>query len=131
MIRACIKGDIDSAMEKLGELWNQGYSAVDIVVTIFRVVKTFDEYVLRSSGSHGTDTHGRIPEYTKLEYIKVGNSVAEMFIRLTADRFMQEIGFTHMRVLEGVGTLIQLGGLMARLCKMYVHINSPLPPSSD
>ena len=36
--------------------------------------------------------------------------------RLT--RFLQEIGFTHMRILEGVGTLIQLGGLMARLCKM-------------
>lgn len=83
MIRACIKGDIDGAMEKLNELWNNGYSAVDIVVTIFRVVKTFDE----------------MPEYTKLEYIK-------------------EIGFTHMRILEGVGTLIQLGGLMARLCKM-------------
>jgi hypothetical protein len=30
---------------------------------------------------------------------------------------LQEIGFTHMRVLEGVGTLIQLAGLMARLCK--------------
>lgn len=45
MIRSCLKGDIDNAMEKLSELWNQGYSAVDIVVTIFRVVKTFDEYV--------------------------------------------------------------------------------------
>lgn len=42
-IRACMKGDIDGAMEKLNELWEQGYSAVDIVVTIFRVVKTFDE----------------------------------------------------------------------------------------
>ncbi|KAI0094334.1 P-loop containing nucleoside triphosphate hydrolase protein [Irpex rosettiformis] len=84
IIRACTKGDIEAAMEKLNELWNQGYSAVDIIVTIFRVTKTFDE----------------IPEYTKLEYIK-------------------EIGFTHMRILEGVGTLIQLGGLMARLCKMY------------
>ncbi|CAL1694046.1 unnamed protein product [Somion occarium] len=83
MIKACLKGDIDAAMEKLTDLWNQGYSAVDIVVTIFRVVKTYDE----------------LPEYTKLEYIK-------------------EIGFTHMRVLEGVGTLIQLGGLLARLCKM-------------
>ncbi|OCH87469.1 P-loop containing nucleoside triphosphate hydrolase protein [Obba rivulosa] len=83
MIKACLKGDIDGAMEKLNELWDQGYSAVDIIVTIFRVVKTFDE----------------IPEYTKLEYIK-------------------EIGFTHMRILEGVGTLIQLGGLMSRLCKM-------------
>ncbi|KAI0077443.1 replication factor C subunit 4 [Panus rudis PR-1116 ss-1] len=83
MIRSCLKNDIDAAMEKLTELWDQGYSAVDIVVTIFRVVKTFDE----------------MPEYTKLEFIR-------------------EIGFVHMRVLEGVGTLIQLAGLVARLCRM-------------
>ena len=44
-IRACLKGDVDTAVEKLNDLWTQGYSAVDIVVTIFRVVKTFDEYV--------------------------------------------------------------------------------------
>ncbi len=42
-IRSCMKGDIEGAMEKLDELWEQGYSAVDIVVTFFRVVKTFDE----------------------------------------------------------------------------------------
>jgi len=83
IIRSCVKADVNEAMDKLTELWDQGYSAVDIVVTLFRVVKTFDE----------------LPEYTKLEYIK-------------------EIGFTHMRILEGVGTLIQLGGLIARLCKM-------------
>ncbi len=45
MIRFCIKGDIDGSMDRLNELWDQGYSAVDIVVTVFRVVKTFDEYV--------------------------------------------------------------------------------------
>ena len=50
IIRACIKADIDGAMEKLNELWEQGYSAVDIVVTIFRVTKTFDEYVQRMTG---------------------------------------------------------------------------------
>ena len=33
IIRGCMKGDIDQAMEKLSELWNDGYSAVDIVVT--------------------------------------------------------------------------------------------------
>jgi len=55
MLRACHKGQINQAMEKLDELWTQGYSAVDIVTTLFRVVKTFDE----------------LPEYTKLEYIKV------------------------------------------------------------
>ncbi|KIO29324.1 hypothetical protein M407DRAFT_21543 [Tulasnella calospora MUT 4182] len=83
MIKACIKGDVEEALKKLDFLWNQGYSAIDIVTTIFRVVKTYNE----------------IPEYTKLEFIR-------------------EIGWTHMRILEGVGTLVQLGGLIARLCKM-------------
>ena len=46
MMRACSKGDIENSMIKLQELWDQGYSAVDIIVTIFRVVKTFDEWVL-------------------------------------------------------------------------------------
>jgi len=74
IIRSCMKGDIDGAMEKLNDLWQQGYSAVDIVVTIFRVVKTFDECVLGACMvlpllicNSGTS----IPEYTKLEYIKV------------------------------------------------------------
>jgi len=31
--------------------------------------------------------------------------------------FIKEIGFTHMRIVEGVATLIQLSGLIARLCK--------------
>ncbi|CAE6445633.1 unnamed protein product [Rhizoctonia solani] len=85
LLRACKDGDIDNAMGKLNELWSHGYSAVDIVTTLFRVTKTFDD----------------LPEYTKLEYIK-------------------EIGWTHMRVLEGVGTLVQLGGLMARLCRKHM-----------
>jgi replication factor C subunit 2/4 len=43
IIRSCQKSDVDTALEKLHELWDQGYSAVDIVVTLFRVAKTFDE----------------------------------------------------------------------------------------
>ncbi|KAF5388479.1 hypothetical protein D9757_004608 [Collybiopsis confluens] len=85
MIKSCVDGKVDVAMEKLNELWENGYSAIDIAVTIFRVVKTSDN----------------MPEYTKLEFIKVG-----------------ETGFTHMRILEGVGTILQLAGLIARLCKM-------------
>lgn len=57
----------------------------------------------------------RMPEYTKLEFIKVSRIISPHFDWLTA---LQEIGFTHMRVLEGVGTLVQLAGLVARLCKM-------------
>lgn len=43
MIKACIKGDVEEALKKLDFLWNQGYSAIDIVTTIFRVVKTYNE----------------------------------------------------------------------------------------
>ncbi|GFO32723.1 replication factor c subunit 2 [Plakobranchus ocellatus] len=39
-----------------------------------------------------------MPEYLKLEYIK-------------------EIGYTHMRLAEGVQSLLQMSGLLARLCR--------------
>ncbi|XP_013390801.1 replication factor C subunit 2 [Lingula anatina] len=42
-------------------------------------------------------THN-MPEYLKLEYIK-------------------EIGYTHMRIAEGVESLLQMSGLLAKLCK--------------
>lgn len=43
-------------MEKLEELSKQGYAAVDIVATLFRVVKGMES----------------LAEYTKLEFIRVG-----------------------------------------------------------
>lgn len=55
LIKNCVKGDINGAMEKLEELWKQGYAAVDIVSTLFRVVKGMDA----------------LAEFTKLEFIKV------------------------------------------------------------
>ena len=32
--------------------------------------------------------------------------------------FIKEIGLTHLRISEGLGTLLQLSGLVARLCKL-------------
>jgi replication factor C subunit 2/4 len=57
MIKECQKGDIDNALARIGDLWDKGYSAVDIVVTVFRVVKGMED----------------LPEYTKLEYIRVSS----------------------------------------------------------
>ena len=85
LLSSCQKGDIDGALEKLREVWSKGYSAVDVVTTLFRVTKSFDG----------------LTEPQKLEYIR-------------------EIGLTHMTVLEGVQTMVQLAGLVARLCKMQV-----------
>jgi replication factor C subunit 2/4 len=44
-------------LARIGALWDKGYSAVDIVTTIFRVVKGMEE----------------LPEYTKLEFIRVSH----------------------------------------------------------
>ena len=43
IIRSCSKGDINNSSMKLRQLWEQGYSSVDLVTTLFRVVKSFDE----------------------------------------------------------------------------------------
>ena len=56
MIGACEKGDINTALGSLDELWSAGYSAVDIVSTIFRVVKNNES----------------MAEYRRLEFIRVG-----------------------------------------------------------
>jgi replication factor C subunit 2/4 len=48
LIQACSKGNIDESLSKLYGLWDQGYSAVDIVATIFRVVKTFEGWVCQA-----------------------------------------------------------------------------------
>ncbi|WWC71483.1 uncharacterized protein I206_105441 [Kwoniella pini CBS 10737] len=89
LIKDCQNCQIDQALSRINDLWEKGYSAVDIVVSIFRVVKTIDD----------------LQEYLKLEFIR-------------------EIGWTHMRILEGVGTLVQLGAMIARLCKLT------LPPQA-
>lgn len=101
MIKDCQKGEIDDALARINSLWDQGYSAVDIVVTVFRVVKSMEE----------------LAEYMKLEFIRVS-------LRHSNDMLMeQEIGWTHMRILEGVGTLVQLGAMIARLCRLSLDPN--------
>ncbi|KAJ7559227.1 hypothetical protein O6H91_04G075100 [Diphasiastrum complanatum] len=82
IIRHTLGGKLDEAYVHLKQLYDLGYSASDIVTTLFRVVKNYE-----------------MPEYLKLEYIR-------------------EVGFAHMRVSDGVGTLLQLTGLLAKMCSV-------------
>ncbi|KZF21297.1 replication factor C subunit 4 [Xylona heveae TC161] len=43
--------------------------------------------------------------------------------------FIKEIGFTHMRILEGVQTFLQLSGCVARLCKINMQPQLFVAPS--
>lgn len=58
LLTACVRGKVDPAMNALDELWTAGYSAVDIVVTLFRVTKGMDS----------------LSEFIKLEFIRVSLS---------------------------------------------------------
>jgi len=80
ILETCVAGDLKAALDLLKGLWGQGYAAVDIIGTFFRVTKNAD-----------------VDEKKKLAFLK-------------------EIGFTHMRIGDGVDTLLQLNGLLARLC---------------
>eukprot|EP00912_Choanoflagellata_sp_UC4_P000650 UC4_evm2s403 len=82
MIQACLEGKIDVAYEKMKDLWDMGYAPIDIVGTVFRIVKSYE-----------------MAEQIKLDYIK-------------------EIGFTHLRVAEGVDSFIQMTAMIARMTKL-------------
>eukprot|EP01104_Vermistella_antarctica_P004382 TRINITY_DN14839_c0_g1_i1.p1 TRINITY_DN14839_c0_g1~~TRINITY_DN14839_c0_g1_i1.p1 ORF type:complete len:330 (+),score=55.72 TRINITY_DN14839_c0_g1_i1:157-1146(+) len=81
IVSFCMEGKFDDAVTHLSGLWHQGYSATDVISTLFRVVRAHDE----------------MQEYLKLEYMKT-------------------IGLTHMRIAQGCASLLQLNGLLSRLC---------------
>lgn len=56
-----------------------------------------------------TKTIPTLSEHSKLEFIK-------------------EIGFTHMRILDGVQSLLQLSGCVAKLCKINMKPQLFEPP---
>ena len=57
IISECEAGELDKALQQLSSLWGLGYSAVDIIGTMFRVLKTMS-----------------IQEYLKLEFIRVSST---------------------------------------------------------
>lgn len=80
IVTHCMKGNTLEAIDLIKSLWSTGYSCNDIIGTLFKVTKAYEE----------------MNEAVKLEFLK-------------------EIGFTHMRLADGVTTLLQLLGLVSRL----------------
>ena len=84
-VACCLRGDVDHAHDKMKSLHDAGFSAADVIGTVYRVVKSFDAESM--------------PEFVKLEMIR-------------------EVGFTHMRIGDGVNSLLQLGGMCAKMCQV-------------
>ena len=80
-VESCAEADFDAANDIMEQLWAEGYCGLDIIGTLFRIVKN----------------HETMSEEIKLPFLK-------------------EIGFTHMRILDGLDTMLQLTGCTAKLC---------------
>lgn len=85
IISDCLQAKVDAAYDGMAHLASLGYSPVDIIGTVFKVVKSFEST--------------EMGEALKLEFIK-------------------EIGRTHLKILDGLDSLVQLTGLIARLCRL-------------
>ena len=110
--------------EIVEEMWTEGYCGLDIVGTLFRVTK-FEE----------------MSEPLKLDFIKVcplyvhqgwPSMLVDARLRSTS-MLSQEVGFTHMRVLDGLDTLLQMSGLVAKLCcvSYAARGGKPAPPRQE
>ncbi|ORY95306.1 P-loop containing nucleoside triphosphate hydrolase protein [Syncephalastrum racemosum] len=83
ILQKCAEANIVEADKGICQLYEMGYASLDIITTLFRVIKLYNA----------------LDEGLRLDFIK-------------------EIGFTHMRILEGHQSLLQLSGLIARLCRV-------------
>lgn len=62
MLNYCVAKDFDNAYKIVSQLYKLGYAAEDIIGIIFRITKTH-----------------KMPEFLKLEYIKVYNAFIHHF----------------------------------------------------
>ena len=92
IIEACLTQDIDRALALMSDMWRSGYSALDVVTTVFKVLKA----------------HARLSEPLKMD-------------------LLQALSATHMRVIDGVTTLVQMQGMCAKLAAIAKGRYAPAP----
>lgn len=113
MIKACHEQKVDVALDTLRELWYVS-SPLLPCASIADVCRDlgYSCHDIISTMFKVTKTIPTLSEHAKLEFIK-------------------EIGFTHMRILEGVQTFLQLSGCVARLCKINMKPSLFVIPKSQ
>ena len=100
MIKSCQEQKIDEALDSLKELWYTLHYLIAFPHANFLDRNLgYSSHDIISTMFKVTKTIPSLSEHSKLEFIR-------------------EIGFTHMRILEGVQTYLQLAGCVAKLCKL-------------
>ncbi|KAJ3358381.1 replication factor C subunit 4 [Allomyces javanicus] len=102
IVQNCATGHVDRALDAITALTKAGYASLDVVTTLFRVVKNAPTQApAAATGGAKAAAALFLPEYLKLEFAKL-------------------IGLAHMRILEGVSSNVQLAGLVARMSRVVV-----------
>jgi replication factor C subunit 2/4 len=91
----CEAQKLEQAVGEVEALWKNGYAASDLIATLFRVARA--HAMSTEGGERGRD------------------------LRL---EFMREIGLVHMRVNDGLASLVQLTALASRLVRCAERIQA-------
>lgn len=114
MIKACWEGKVDVALETLNELWyDTFFKRYEARILTYACCRTlgYSSHDIISTMFRVTKTIPTLSEHSKLEFIR-------------------EIGFTHMRILDGVQSLLQLSGCVSKLCKINMKPELFEPPKA-
>lgn len=113
ILKECRLHRLTEAIELMDQLWNLGYSPLDIVTFFFRIIKqeksvnsfssTIDG-IKREEDQRGKDynennLNNEMNEFIQLEYAKI-------------------IGLCHVRIVEGLDTKLQLISMLAQMCQV-------------
>jgi DNA polymerase III delta prime subunit len=147
MIKNVLDGKYDEACSSMKQLYDLGYSPTDIITTLFRVVKNYDmaEYLklemlkvtsqlcivvgaLYCSNLHIGGLCVCVCACLRFLYqtcVFLHVCVRAFLISNMFFLYVQETGFAHMRICDGVGSFLQLSGLLAKYALVRETAKAP------
>jgi replication factor C subunit 2/4 len=111
-------GRMKEAQDVLMALWGSGYAATDIIQVLFRVRSVYRWGACLSVCLSVCDFIFPLRLTSVCRYnIQVTRTSSDLTEPQKLE-FLREIGFSHMKIAEGLNTQLQLMGCVARLCQL-------------
>ena len=97
MLNDAVAGRIEEALNTLTLLWSEGYGALELVTGCFRVLKWLSPSSASTANSSSSSS---------------SDGLHQDAIRLAV---MKEVGLTHLRVIQGSSSFLQVAGMLSKL----------------
>jgi hypothetical protein len=126
-------GRLEEAYTRMKGLCDQGYSAMDVITTLFRVRTPAVTYFLLCGNFQLDPTANPHPSLLSFHrpplsckpiqprpaaQVCRNAPTGQSFNEFMQLEFLREIGFCHVRIGDGVNSRLQLSGLLAKLCRV-------------